>query len=118
MKNSVIFLITVIFILGLIIGCAKKVEKENADYIGGWAGFDGVFDYSLVIDNNSNGTWTKVGLATTTVSGKARIKNNGKLKIGVKGFVVSQNPTEIIDTSIFADTYWTMILDGVTYIGK
>lgn len=68
------------------------------------------FTYDIIIDDLSGGEFVKVGNATKTVSGKARIKGD-RLKIGLKGFSIDQFPT--IDTTISSSRF--IILDGITY---
>jgi hypothetical protein len=99
-----------IFIIAICFStCGKKVENANPAYIGYWWASMADKEYVLVINDESEATYTITSslLDETKYTGKARISGE-KLKIGRKSFHIDQEP----QTSPCGAC--TLIIDGVT----
>lgn len=118
----------VLHIVMIIVGCGKKVENVNKDYLGTWVHtFSGGMRMETLLitndkdsevktcENNTSGTFCIAPAGATATcyectgngSGRTRIKGN-KLRIGTTKFEIDQEP-------IYGSSGMYMILDGKTY---
>jgi len=109
-KSNQFLLLTIISASLIFTNCGKKVVKGNTDFIGNWSGSDATYNYTVKIDNDSNGEYKKCSglLSCSETKGTARIKN-GVLKIGLKKLNIDREPYQDNTGS------WMMELDGVAY---
>jgi hypothetical protein len=107
MRKNIIFPIVIIGTC-LISGCEKKADNANPLYVGYWTSIVGDIDYTLIIKDNSDATYTiSQGAHTPTVySGTARIRGE-ILKIGSEKFHIDKEP------STSACGACTLVLDGI-----
>ncbi len=111
--KGTLYLIVVIAISILFVGCYKEAHKVDSDFVGGWPSVDGEYAWEISIDGD--GSYTSVhGDRIVDV-----VKSNNKyLKIGGVKFRINQFPQFDSTSTVNNSTYdfYSMILDNVTYI--